>query len=532
MRSRLLLLLLLAGPVLAGAALAEAPGAAGPSGDVDDSLTAAADRLQRSLPLPPAASDGRPESPAPTAAPRMKVIPMEILPLRATKPEQRLSIADVEGDVVHVGLNKTRPLDLPEQVQDIIVARPSIADVVVYAPDRVFLAGKEVGDTNVFFLGREGKLIRRIEVNVHIDIETLKATFEEIMPAEPIEVSAVRDTVFLRGTVTSNTIAGDAARIAARFVPEDKNLVNMIKVAGEQQVLLKVRVAEMNRRVTKELNFQTAIGNGLTSAILGAGGAATMGNFSLSSLIGNLSETAPPYARGILRGTGTLSSFQATYSVLEQHGLIKTLAEPNLTSVSGDEATMLAGGEFPVPAGQDKEGNTLVVWRQVGVSVKFTPTVLSPGRISLRMAAEVSEITDEAPLVLPGVTVRGITVRRAGTTVELPSGGTLMIAGLIRNDMSASVNGVPGLMDLPVLGSLFRSTAFRNGESELVVTVTPYLVQPARAQDVLIPTDGFIVASDLDRYLLGRLQKVYSSRPQARAHGMRMPQGPVGYIVE
>lgn len=448
----------------------------------------------------------------PLAEPKaMKTIPLTIDPAQAGAGSM---VGQQPADrVLSVALHKTQPIDLPADVQDIVVGNPEIADVIVRSPRQVYVSAKALGDTNIFFLGRNGELLRRLEVAVRLDVQTLSQTLRDMLPDERIEASAVNDTIFLKGKARSAAAAANAVGIARRFVAADTNVVNMMQVSGEQQVLLRVRVAEIQRSALKEIDVQSTLN-------------LQANEFVLSALTAGGATTAVPFGGATITG----GSGAVSMAVLEQHGLVKTLAEPNLTAVSGEEAKMLAGGEFPLPVAEDDQGRITVEYKPFGVSLGFIPVILGPGRISLKIATEVSALSATQAVSVGLITLPTLTVRRASTTVELPSGGSLMIAGLLSNDITSTLAGLPGLKDLPILGALFRSSSFQQNETELVITVTAYVVEPADHKAIALPTDGFIPASDLDRYLLGRLSDVYLRRGrQVPADGL---QGPLGYIVE
>jgi pilus assembly protein CpaC len=454
------------------------------------------------------------EPPLPEAAPRATVIPLEI-----AKPAGHVHIpqskADVAvGPVVPVALNKTLPLDLPIAARDIIVGNPAIAEVMVRSPHQVFVMGKALGDTNLFFLDAGGQLIRRVEIHVGPDAEGARAAIAQMLPDDVIAVTTVGDSLFLSGKVRNEQAAANARTVARRFVAADANLVNQLMVLGAQQVLLRVRVSEVARTVVKDLGFTTSFTNSATSKLqfnAVQGGSTTFTDAAAAS--GSI----------LFKPAGLNFDFQA----LESHGLLRTLAEPNLSAVSGEVAKLLAGGEIPIPVSQTN-GAISVEYKPYGVGLVFSPVVLNNGRISLKVQSEVSQIDPNNKVGIGnGVSVPAFLVRRAETVVEVPSGGSLMIAGLLQNSGNSSLAGLPGAKDLPIIGALLGSTAFNNNESELMVTVTPYLVEPTDAKTLSLPTDGFIPSSDLKRYFLMRLQETYGNAPPTVAL-----QGPVGPIVE
>jgi pilus assembly protein CpaC len=361
-----------------------------------------------------------------------------------------------------------------------------------------------------------------VEVSVTFDNSGVKGALAKLLPDENIDVTIYRDNVFLTGKVRSATAAANAANIARRFVGDNINVTNMLTVAGSQQVILKVRVSEMDRNVSKNLTANTTISSFPTSrssrpnvSLLGDSPAATI---------------SAAFATGTFNPGGLLSNIidSATFSILEQHALVKTLAEPTLTAISGETASFLAGGEFPFQSGTDDNGNVVFEYREFGVRLEFTPVVLDSGRINLQLSTEISALGDT--ITVGSVTVQSLTQKRTNTTVELPSGGTIMISGLLENDVTDTIRGVPFLKDIPVLGALFRSKAFLREETELVISVTAYLVKPIdNSQSIAAPTDGFEPASDIDHYLLGKLHRYYG-RGEALDWGNSL-KGPFGYIM-
>jgi len=460
------------------------------------------------------------EPPAPVAAPLPQIIPVDVTPAMAAPRSVRIptSVADVPVErVINVAMNKTQPLDLPSAARDVVVGNPAIADVMVRSAKQVFLMGHQMGDTNVFFMDQNGKLIRRAEVHVGPDAEGARAAISQLLPDDEIEVSPVGDALFLSGTVRGEQAVATARAAARRFVSADANVINRLSVVGPQQVLLKVRVAEVNRTVIKDLGLNTSYSHtGRNTTVTTLGGGSTAFN-----------DTAAASGSILFQPAGLTVNFAA----LEEHGLLRTLAEPNLSALSGETAKLLAGGEVPIPVSQTN-GAVSVEFKPYGVGLVFSPVILGNGRISLKVQSEVSSL-DENHKVAVGtsISVPAFLVRRAETVVEMPSGGSLMIAGLLTNSGDSTLNSIPGMKDLPIIGSLFGSTAFNNSESELMVTVTPYLVEPVNAKALSLPTDGFIPSSDLKRYFLMRLQEEYVGK-KANALPPQALQGPVGYIVE
>jgi pilus assembly protein CpaC len=340
-------------------------------------------------------------------------------------------------------------------------------------------------------------------------------------------VEAVNDSLYLSGSVKNDQAANTAKNLARRYVAQDANLVNLLKVSNDQQVLLKVKVVEIQRSVLKELGVGVSTNSiplfGKDSSIALSG--------STTSTVGLIASAASSlYGGATITGIGSLVT---NLNLLENQGLIRTLVEPNLTAVSGETATMLAGGELPIPVSQTN-GAISVEFKPYGVLLGFTPTVLDPGRLSLKMNTEVSSIdTANKTAISSTISVPAFKVRRAGSTVELPSGGSIMIAGLLQNDITSNMAGLPGAMDLPVLGALFRSSAFQRNETELVVILSAYVVQPVDNPDVLsTPSDGFAPTSDVNRFLFGKLQEIYTTRGKDAPVLPEQLKGPLGYIIQ
>jgi pilus assembly protein CpaC len=409
-------------------------------------------------------------------------------------------------------LNKARVVYLPVDARDVLATNSNVADVILKSPRIVYILGNKVGSTNVLFIDSDGHQIARLDIRVETDLSALDAMLDLLMPDENIDVISINENVALTGTVSTPQVSANALTIAQRFVPPE-SIVNLLNVRNEQQVLLKVRFTEMNREAVKEFGIDTSWFPGFNPFGI---------NFGILSGTG---DTANTFGQ-IQASTDRLNT--AT-NALEQSNLVRTLAEPSVTAISGEAASVLVGGEFPIPVpGSD---NTVTIeFREFGVVLEFTPVVLSDERISLHVNTEVSATTTTNAVTVQGFVIPALTVRRATTSVDLPSGGSLVIAGLLQNDINTSVSGFPGLMDLPVLGTLFRSTQFQRQETELVVLVTPYIVRPVSPNDIAFPTDGFAPSSDIELYFLGRVASVYAGREEIPVPG-EMP-AEIGFIVE
>jgi pilus assembly protein CpaC len=372
------------------------------------------------------------------------------------------------------------------------------------------------------------------------DVTDLNDQLSRQLKGAKIRAESLNDNVVLNGTVTSAQQASQAQDMAARFAGEATKVVNALSVEQASQVLIKVRVAEMGRTIAKQLgiNVTAAVGDLNGTPIF----ASTDNQFSLlGRALSNLSGArigsvgVQCLANALVLGCNPdPNNVQGVVQALEDIGLVRTLAEPNLTAVSGEAARFLAGGEFPVPVSRDRDGNVTVSYKQFGVGLAFTPVVLDKGHISLQVSTEVSELTNTGAFSVSGggfndgLTIPALAVRRAETTVELPSGGSLVIGGLLQNQTKQNINGFPGLKDLPILGALFRSRDFQNSETELVVMVTAYLVDPVTEARLSRPDTGFVVPTDLETILTGRLNSVYGRNvmpPNA-------PRNTIGYIVE
>ncbi|MEE2690501.1 MAG: type II and III secretion system protein family protein [Pseudomonadota bacterium] len=430
-------------------------------------------------------------------------------------------------------LNKAAIVDLPRAASDVLVSQPSIVDAVVRSPRRVYLLGLSVGQTNAFFFDTEGHQILNLEIQVERDLDALTGLYRKLMPDARIEAEAVNDNVVLRGSVQNSAQATNAAEIAARFVGDVQKVVTMLSIRQPEQVMLKVRVVEMQRQLMKQLGVSNS-------------GTVQLNNAAFAFGASNLVGAAGGLESGVtVPRIGDLQDLEVTFEALESNGLVRILAEPNLTAVSGESAKFLAGGEFPVPVGQDNEGIT-IEFKEFGVGLGFSPVVLDKGRISLKIQTEVSEVTTDNAFLVPGafivdpntgqvtstgnLTIPGLAVRRANTTVELPSGGSLVMAGLLQQDMRQTIEGVPGLKDTPVLGQLFRSRNFTNNETELVIIVTPYLVDPTHESKLTDPAAGSVAATDLQAILLGKMLSTYGHAGSTA--GEKTLQGPLGFILD
>ncbi len=463
------------------------------------------------------------------------------------EPTQTLQIrAGGSGPASHqllLPLHRAAIIELPEDSRDVLVSSPDIVDAVVRTPRRIYVVGLKVGQSNAFFFNASGKQLLNLEIVVERDLGSLRQLIDRSIPGADVHVDMVNDNVILTGSVRSAVDADAAKEIAIRYVTEANMplrkdaIVNRVAIRGGEQVMLRVRVAEMQRTLSKQLGVDIS-----AAFNIGKSFPVSLVNSNPFSLLGQALAQSQAFQFGDLH---TGNSVEGVIQALERTGLVRTLAEPNLTAISGESAKFLAGGEFPVPASRDRDGNVQIEFKPFGVGLGFTPVVLSEGRISLKISTEVSEITGENAFVsqggdvidtngtvihIAGITIPGLKVRRAETTVELPSGGSMVMAGLLQQSTKQNIDGVPGLKNLPILGSLFQSRDFQNGETELVVIVTPYLVEATSPDNLASPTDGYATASDAETVLLSRLNATYGPHGHGQPRGAL--KGPIGFIVQ
>jgi pilus assembly protein CpaC len=464
-------------------------------------------------------------------------------------PPRVIQVATKPGVPVHqrvtLGLGKAVIVQLDADAGDVLVSNPEIVDAVVRTPRRIFLMAQKGGQTNAFFFDGAGRQLLSLDIRVEKDVTDLGHLIHEALPDSGIKVSAINDSVVLSGHVASSQDAARAQDIATRFAGDPTKVVNMLEITATEQVMLKVRIAEMQRTIAKQFGVNMAGAghiDGVPFAVstdnqfnLVGHALADLSGGQVGQICGAGSTVVNPVAAMATAGgvCNIANNMQGSLQALEQVGLVHMLAEPNLTAVSGETARFLAGGEFPVPSGRDSQGNIQITFKQFGVGLSFTPVVLSPGRISLQLSSEVSELTNTGAYTLQGangsgLTIPALSVRRAQTTVELPSGGSFAIAGLMQHNTKQVIDAFPGLKDLPILGALFRSRDFENDETELVVMVTAYLVKPTTEVKLAAPTDGYVPPTDVETIFLGRLNAVY---PHDR-HTVTADSGRVGFIVQ
>lgn len=505
--------------------------------------------------------------------------------LTATGHQSLIRVPDGGGAPVHknikIGLGKSALVEFPRDVRDVMVSNPAAVDAVVLSANRVFLLARKIGEANAFFFDSTGEQFATFEIFIERETAGLEGLLNRLITGAAIKVEMLNQTVVLTGTVQNPTDSVRAANIARQFVnvqyntsggdaaktegatidkfekTDEQTVINMLAVEAEEQVMLKVTVAEVQRSLLKQLgvnlgatinagNFTTSL---LTSNALPLTAAAGLGTLPIPGIstkgdpndpavacganeacMFNQGPTADSYGNNGLDGGWKVGNNSTAHAIraLERDGLVRTLAEPTLTAVSGEPANFLAGGEFPVPL-VDGTGQMSVTFKQFGIGLAFTPIVLSEGRISLKIETEVSELSNSGAVTLNSIQIPALKKRQAKSTVELPSGGTLALAGLISDDTRQNIDGLPGLKDVPMLGTLFRSRDFIRNETELVVIVTPYLVRPTARSQIAQPGTGLQPASDRKANFMGELNTVYGKGESLPDGGLK---GDYGYIVE
>jgi pilus assembly protein CpaC len=443
------------------------------------------------------------------------------------------SVDSLNAKSLTLGISKSLVVDLPRDVKDVLVADPKIANAVVRSSKRAYIIGAAVGQTNIIFFDADGQQMAAYDVAVTRDLNGIRAAIHQALPQSDIQVEGLGDGVVLTGSAANQAEAQQAFELAARLVGgpnKAKDLVvNNITVRGRDQVMLKVTVAEVQRNIIKQLGIDLSGKFNYGTAVV---------DFNNTNTFSALGRPLNP-DNAISTSFGSAPSVKATLRAMESAGVVRTLAEPNLTAISGENATFVAGGEFPIPTGitcQTAAGGSTgpcqpsIAFKKFGISLNFTPVVLSEGRISLRVMTEVSEISNDNSITVSGLTIPSVKTRRAETTLEIPSGGSMAMAGLIQEQTKQAINGLPGLAQVPVLGSLFRSRDFINNQTELMVLVTPYVVRAVAQKDLSRPDDGFASASDPQSVLLGNLTRIYGvPRREGPATSYR---GKYGFITD
>jgi len=450
----------------------------------------------------------------------------------ANVPIIHVAASESTSRFIPLGIGKSVVVDLPADIKDVLVADPKIANAVIRSSRRVYMIGVKVGQTNIFFFDAQGRQIAGFDVAVTRDLNGLRAALRQTLPDSDIRIEGVGEgAVMLTGTAANPADSQQAFDLASRLVGDGTKVVNGITVRGRDQIMLKVTVAEVQRDVIKQLGIDI-------SGTLNYGTAVVTLNSSNSFTAAGVSPSSS--LNGVF---GTNPNINATLNAMERAGVIRTLAEPNLTAISGETASFVAGGEFPIPSGLSCDTTKTppvcqpqIDFKKFGVSLTFTPVVMSAGRISLKVQTEVSDLSLENAISLsvPGsstpLTVPSIRTRRAETTVEIPSGGSLALAGMIQEQTKQAINGLPGLMQVPILGALFKSRDYVNHQTELMVLVTPYVVRAVAQKQLSRPDDGFADPSDPSSVLLGRLNRIYGA--VGKTESPQNYHGNVGFILD
>ncbi|HCC26342.1 type II and III secretion system protein family protein [Qipengyuania citrea] len=456
---------------------------------------------------------------------------LAIAPLAAapTSVATAQSVVRPTSEVV-LSIGRGELVNVPGTMADVFVANEEIADVQIKSQRQLFVMGKSGGETTIYASNAAGDIIWSANIRVGSNIGSIDQLLAMAMPQAKISVATMgSNVILLTGTVAAPEDAAEAQRLVEAYVGTDANVISRLRMATPLQVNLQVRIAEVSRSVVRALGvnltsvdatggFKFGIGQGRSPFTqVSPGGPVAVG----SDLEGDLYNIVNQGSSGSTLGAfGKFLGLDigAALDLAETQGLVTTLSQPNLTALSGETAEFLAGGEFPIPLAQGL-GTTTIEYKNYGVSLAYTPTVLANGRISMRVRPEVSELSSQGAITLNGFEVPALTTRRAETTIELGSGQSFMIAGLLSNSATNTIDKAPGLGDIPILGNLFRSTTYRKGETELVIVVTPYLVKPVDGNDIKLPTDGFRKPSEFQR-LLGFQQSdgvTGAERPKPRA---------------
>ncbi|MGL4323837.1 MAG: type II and III secretion system protein family protein [Beijerinckiaceae bacterium] len=445
---------------------------------------------------------------------------------------------------VELGIGKSFVLELPRDAREVFVANPKVANAVVRSARKIFVIGLADGNTSLFALDAEGRQIAQLDVVIGRDMNVLRKLLKTAMPSSTIVVSPVGDSIVLTGNVDSAAEAAQAMDIAKGFIGisalggmptaggamaggtvVEGRVINSLTIRGRDQVMLKVTVAEVKREVVKQLGI-----NGL--------GNWQVGRFNLTGVNDNAFRIQGAQSGSQIRASGSGQQF-ANLQAYERAGVLRTLAEPTLTAISGESAKFTAGGEIPVPksetcvqvAGQAFQNCTIgVEYKPFGVSLVFQPVVLSVGRISMRVSTEVTEIDATNQIRISNSSVPAFRIRKSDTTVELPSGGSMAVAGLIQQSQKQMINGIPALMNVPVLGALFRSRDYVREETELMIIVTPLIAKPVASADLVRPDEGFTDSKDPQAVMMGRLNKIYGVA--GAPNDGRRYRGHVGFIAD
>lgn len=437
-----------------------------------------------------------------------------------------------------VPLNKSEIVEVDQAFKRVTVGNPDVADVLPLTDRTLYVLGRAVGQTNIAIFSRSDRPIAVVDVNVTYDVQGLKVKLNELYPNERVEVRGSNNALVLSGPIGGAEVMSGILAVANQYAPGA--VANLMTVRGSQQVMLSVRFAEVSRSLSRSLGINWEAAADIGGSVFAFASGRDIVNASSQFL--QLTDGTTSVGGAFVDGD---TSIAALIDLLEAKGVLRTLAEPNLIALSGDTASFLAGGEFPVPAvqtvGNNDEPVISVTFREFGVGLSFTPTVIGDGLINLAVAPEVSTLDETVGVQTTGlIEIPGLKTRRARTTVELRDGESFAIAGLIQNSFEDSVQQLPWLGDLPVLGNLFRSSQFARGETELVIIVTAHLVQPAQLDQLATPVDGFVAPTDLELFFWGQTEGPASRPGTVTSTGRALPAasprggvaGAYGHIIE
>ena len=437
-----------------------------------------------------------------------------------TRPSGSVDVVASSGQSLELEVSKGRLIRLDRPAATVFVADPEIANIQVKSPSLIYLLGKKPGQTTLYAVDSKERVLANIDITVTHNMVRLRSILDELHPGSGVRVASINGTLVLDGTVPSASDAEDMRRLAAVFAGDEKNVINRLGVAAPNQVNLRVRVAEVSRGVDKQLGFNWSI--------LGSIGGFSLGLATANSFAGSVTQHTLSVGTKIAGW-----DFNTVIDALEQEGLVTVLAEPNLTALSGETASFLAGGEFPILV-PDSNGSVTIEFKKFGVSLAFTPTLLGRDRVNLHVRPEVSQLSTTNSVTLSSYVVPSLTTRRAETTVELGSGQSFAIAGLLQNNVTHDISKFPGLGDVPVIGGLFKSDRFQRDESELVIIVTPYIVKPVSNNKLSLPTDGFVPPHDIERIFTGGLNRRNAKvgQPVTVGRDGKTLIGPVGFQLD
>lgn len=459
---------------------------------------------------------------------------LSLTSLPAQLPAETLQVMrGAPSSALNVPMNRAVVVESDVPFTELSIANPSIADISSLSDRTIYVLGKEPGRTTLTLLGGDGRLITNVEVHVTPDIAEFKERLEQILPGEPIEVRTANDGIVLSGTVSSIARLDRALELANRYAPE--RVSNLMSVGGTQQVMLRVRFAEMQRSVSKSLSSSLSLGGDLLGGDLGlaAGTGTSVGSTAQATALSGSTPAANDNAGAFLFGFNAGGvEVGILLEALESRGVVRTLAEPNLTALSGQEATFLAGGEYPVPVSQDN-GAVSVQYKPFGISLAFTPRVIDGDIINLELSASVSSIDSANGFTSDGFSIDAFKTRETSTTVEMRDGESFAIAGLLSDDFLDLSGQVPWAGDIPVIGALFRSAEYSRQQTELVIIVTPHLVTPTRGEALALPTDRVRPPTERDLFLFGRVAA--GDAPQQGGAGEVARQdfsGSYGYVLD